>query len=63
VPLGTLRAHIDCGMGTAHTTAGCIGTKVWVCRGDLVPLERTRTVRKPVSTAPAVEPPAPAAPR
>ena len=42
VPLSTLRSHIQFGMGTAHTTAGCIGTKVWVCRGDLVPLERER---------------------
>ena len=42
VPLSTLRARIEFGMGTAHTTAGCIGTKVWVCRGDLVPLERSK---------------------
>ena len=42
VPLGTLRARIDFGIGTAHTTAGCIGTKVWVCRGDLVPMEREK---------------------
>ncbi len=42
VPLGTLRARIDFGVGTAHTTAGCIGTKVWVCRGELVPMERQK---------------------
>ena len=58
VPLGTLRADIDFGTGTAHTTAGCIGTKVWVCRGDLVPLEREkpkprRTLRP--DAAPAAE--------
>ena len=40
VPLGTLRSHIGFGMATAHTTSGCIGTKVWICRGDLVPLEK-----------------------
>lgn len=40
VPLGTLRSRVEFGMGTAHTTAGCIGTKVWVCRGDLVSMER-----------------------
>ena len=40
VPLSTLRSNIQFGMSTAHTTAGCIGVKVWVCRGDLVPLER-----------------------
>jgi small subunit ribosomal protein S3 len=42
VPLSTLRSNIQFGMSTAHTTAGCIGTKVWVCRGDLVPMERER---------------------
>ncbi len=43
VPLSTLRANIEFGSATAHTTAGCIGTKVWVCRGDLVSLERVKT--------------------
>ena len=42
VPLSTLRANIQFGSATAHTTAGCIGTKVWVCRGDLVSLEREK---------------------
>ena len=42
VPLGTLRAHIQFGTSTAHTTAGCIGTKVWVCRGELVSMEREK---------------------
>lgn len=37
VPLGTFRADIDFATGTAHTTAGCIGTKVWVCKGNLKP--------------------------
>ena len=40
VPLSTLRSNIQFGSATAHTTAGCIGTKVWVCRGDLVSMER-----------------------
>ena len=49
IPLSTLRARIEFGMGTAHTTAGCIGTKVWVCRGDLVPMEREKVrSRQPV---------------
>ena len=43
VPLSTLRSNIQFGTATAHTTAGCIGTKVWVCRGDLVSLEREKT--------------------
>ncbi|MBI3321348.1 MAG: 30S ribosomal protein S3 [Candidatus Omnitrophica bacterium] len=40
VPLSTLRSNIRFGSATAHTTAGCIGTKVWVCLGDLVSLEQ-----------------------
>ncbi|MBI3324964.1 MAG: 30S ribosomal protein S3 [Candidatus Omnitrophica bacterium] len=39
VPLGTLRSDIDFGQATAHTTAGCIGIKVWVYRGDIVDLK------------------------
>lgn len=55
VPLGTLRSHIDFGVGTAHTTAGCIGVKVWVCRGALVPMEREKALPKaPRATEPAV---------
>ena len=42
VPLSTLRANIQFGSATAHTTAGCIGAKGWVCRGDLVSLEREK---------------------
>ena len=42
VPLSTLRSNIQFGTATAHTTAGCIGTKVWVCRGDLVSMERDK---------------------
>lgn len=58
VPLGTLRARVEFGTATAHTTAGCIGTKVWVCRGDLLSLEkaknapRRRMVAEPVAAAP-----------
>ena len=43
VPLSTLRSNIQFGTATAHTTAGCIGTKVWVCRGDLISIEREKT--------------------
>lgn len=34
VPLHTLRADIDYGMASAHTTYGVIGIKVWVYKGD-----------------------------
>ncbi|MBI2094074.1 MAG: 30S ribosomal protein S3 [Candidatus Omnitrophica bacterium] len=42
VPLGTLRSRIDFATSTAHTTAGCIGVKVWACRGELVSMERSK---------------------
>lgn len=47
VPLSTLRSNIQFGSATAHTTAGCIGTKVWVCRGDLVSMEREKKPPRP----------------
>ena len=34
VPLHTLRAKIEFGFAEAHTTAGLIGVKVWICKGD-----------------------------
>ena len=37
VPLHTLRADIDYGFGTAKTTYGTIGCKVWICRGEVLP--------------------------
>jgi small subunit ribosomal protein S3 len=36
VPLHTLRADIDYSTSTAHTTYGCIGVKVWICRGEIL---------------------------
>ena len=60
VPLGTLRANIQFGMSTAHTTAGCIGTKVWVCRGDLISMEREKAPPKQRITVEAPAAPVPA---
>ncbi len=37
LPLQTLRADIDYGFATAHTTYGVIGVKVWVYKGDILP--------------------------
>ncbi|HNS45431.1 MAG TPA: 30S ribosomal protein S3, partial [Alphaproteobacteria bacterium] len=37
VPLHTLRADIDYGLAEARTTAGQIGVKVWVFRGETGP--------------------------
>lgn len=36
VPLHTLRADIDYATSTANTTYGCIGVKVWICRGEIL---------------------------
>jgi len=35
VPLHTLRADIDYGFAEAHTTAGAIGVKCWVFKGEV----------------------------
>lgn len=35
LPLQTLRANIDFGVATAHTTYGTIGIKVWIYKGDV----------------------------
>lgn len=35
VPLQTLRADIDYARGTAHTTYGAIGIKVWIYKGEV----------------------------
>lgn len=35
VPLHTLRADIDYGISTAHTTYGAVGIKVWIYRGEM----------------------------
>lgn len=36
VPLHTLRADIDYATSTAVTTYGCIGVKVWICKGEIL---------------------------
>jgi small subunit ribosomal protein S3 len=36
VPLQTIRADVDYGFSEAHTTAGLIGVKVWIYRGDVI---------------------------
>lgn len=36
VPLHTLRADIDYAQSTANTTAGTVGVKVWIYRGEIV---------------------------
>jgi small subunit ribosomal protein S3 len=36
VPLHTLRTDIEYAASTAHTTYGCIGVKVWICKGTIL---------------------------
>lgn len=36
IPLHTLRADIDFARATAHTTAGCVGVKVWIFHGEVL---------------------------
>jgi len=45
VPLHTLRAIIDYAASTAHTTYGCVGIKVWICKGEVI----TKIEKQPVS--------------
>lgn len=37
VPLHTLRADIDYGSATGHTTAGAVGVKCWIFNGEVTP--------------------------
>src|SRR5207249_1281023 len=43
VPLHTLRADVDYAQGTAKTTYGTIGVKVWIFKGEVVDDARGRT--------------------
>ena len=63
VPLHTLRADIDFGMGAAKTSYGVIGIKVWVYKGEVMPKGEAQAAL-PATAAPAVaQPEAPAEPR
>jgi len=42
VPLHTLRADIDYGFSEARTTYGAIGVKVWIYKGEVLPVARGR---------------------
>src|SRR4051794_17573001 len=60
VPLHTLRADIDYGLGEAKTTYGVIGIKVWVYKGEIVPKGEALAALPGATAAPAA--PAPDAP-
>jgi len=58
-PLHTLRADIDYATATAATTYGCIGVKVWICRGEV--LETGKFMTEDETTQETVQDAAPAA--
>ncbi len=63
VPLHTLRADIDYGFREARTTAGRIGVKVWLYKGDILPYKVSADERISREAAMAVgETPSGAAP-
>jgi small subunit ribosomal protein S3 len=62
VPLHTLRADIDYGMGEAKTNYGVIGIKVWVYKGEVIPKGETALLPAPAA-APVPQPEAPAEPK
>ena len=60
VPLHTLRADIDYGLGEAKTNYGVIGIKVWVYKGEVVPKGETPLLPE---AAPAAQPETPTEPK
>src|SRR5215813_9129331 len=55
VPLHTLRADVDFGYGTAKTTYGTCGGKVWVFRGEVMahdPMAQDKRAAEPQPTGP-----------
>jgi small subunit ribosomal protein S3 len=64
VPLHTLRADIDYGLGEAKTNYGVIGIKVWVYKGEVAAKgDGQAAAAAPGAAAPAAQPEAPAEPK
>ena len=63
VPLHTLRADIDYGMGEAKTSYGVIGIKVWVYKGEVMPKSEAQAALPATAVPAAAQPEAPAEPR
>src|SRR6266571_2380902 len=61
VPLHTLRADIDYGLGEAKTSYGVIGIKVWVYKGEVLPKGELPSILP--GAAPVSQPEAPAEPK
>ena len=62
VPLHTLRADIDYGMGEAKTTYGVIGIKVWVYKGEVMTKAEAQAAQ-PAAVPEAAPAEAPAEPK
>ena len=45
IPLQTLRADIDYGFAEAHTTYGRIGVKIWIYKGEVLPVKKVETAK------------------
>ncbi|MDR2044396.1 MAG: 30S ribosomal protein S3 [Clostridium sp.] len=43
IPLQTLRADIDYGFSEANTTFGKVGVKVWIYKGEILPVKGSKT--------------------
>ncbi len=63
VPLHTLRADIDYGLGEAKTTYGVIGIKVWVYKGEVLTKAEAAAALPGTAAAPAPQPEAPTEPK
>jgi small subunit ribosomal protein S3 len=63
VPLHTLRADIDYGMGEAKTTYGVIGIKVWVYKGEVMTKAEAQAAQSPAGLPAAAPTEAPAEPK
>jgi len=48
IPLQTLRADINYGFAEADTTYGKIGVKVWIYKGEVLPVKKASVVREGV---------------
>lgn len=46
IPLQTLRADIDYGFAEAYTTYGRIGVKVWIYKGEILPVKQKQNPKE-----------------
>jgi small subunit ribosomal protein S3 len=55
VPLHTLRADIDYGLGEAFTTYGVIGVKVWIFKGEILEKDQAEAATTTTGTTGATD--------